>query len=187
MKAALRWALVALIATGTALPAAAQWKWRDGSGRLQYSDRPPPPGVSEKDILSRPSPNAQPAAAAAAPATAGAAAAGAASTAASAVAARASAAATAASAASAARFDPVIESRRREAERAEAAKQKAEADKLAAARADNCQRARTQLRTIEDGMRLSRVNAQGEREILDDKARLAEAERARGIIATECR
>ena len=32
----------------------AQWKWRDADGRTQYSDRPPPPSVAEKDILQRP-------------------------------------------------------------------------------------------------------------------------------------
>ena len=33
----------------------AQWKWRDADGRTQYSDRPPPPSVADKDILQRPS------------------------------------------------------------------------------------------------------------------------------------
>ena len=35
-------------------PAAAQWKWRDAQGRVQYSDRPPPTTVPDRDILTRP-------------------------------------------------------------------------------------------------------------------------------------
>ena len=60
-----------------ALPAHAQWKWRDASGRVTVSDRPPPRDVAEKDILQRPaaprpavSVNAASAAASAASATA---------------------------------------------------------------------------------------------------------------------
>src|ERR1019366_8620904 len=37
-----------------ALPAEAQWKWRDVAGHVQYSDLPPPSGTPDKDILSRP-------------------------------------------------------------------------------------------------------------------------------------
>src|ERR1017187_325860 len=37
-----------------ALPAQAQWKWRDAAGHVQYSDLPPPSGTPDKDILSRP-------------------------------------------------------------------------------------------------------------------------------------
>jgi hypothetical protein len=31
-----------------------QWKWRDKTGRTQYSDLPPPSAVPEQDILARP-------------------------------------------------------------------------------------------------------------------------------------
>ena len=47
--------LAALLGMTLALPAAAQWKWRDQRGQTQYSDTPPPPGIAEKDILQRPS------------------------------------------------------------------------------------------------------------------------------------
>ena len=41
------------------LPAAAghrvpQWQWRDGNGRMVYSDVPPPPGVPDGSILKAP-------------------------------------------------------------------------------------------------------------------------------------
>ena len=49
-------ALLALLAASLiALPAAAQWKWRDKGGHVQYSDLPPPAGTPDQDILSRPS------------------------------------------------------------------------------------------------------------------------------------
>ena len=66
-------AIVALVlacgALLSALPADAQWKWRDKDGRITVSDRPPPREVPEKDILSRPNTAAQRAQAAAAAAT----------------------------------------------------------------------------------------------------------------------
>ena len=156
-----------------ALPAEAQWKWRDGSGRVQYSDLPPPQAVPEQDILSRPAsqrrsaPIASPVAA---------------------IAASASAAASAASSALAPRTtDPELEAKRKMAEADEAAKVKAEQVRIAAAKADNCSRARTQLRTLDSGIRLARANEKGEREVLDDKQRADEARRAQDVVAADCR
>src|SRR6476659_7425487 len=70
-------ALLALVAASLlALPAEAQWKWKDKGGHVQYSDLPPPPGTADQDILGRPSarrsstPVAVPAAAASAAAVA---------------------------------------------------------------------------------------------------------------------
>ena len=57
--------LYLLASTLLALPAEAQWKWRDKGGQIQYSDLPPPSGVAEKDILQRPSTPARKATAAA--------------------------------------------------------------------------------------------------------------------------
>lgn len=190
MKAAL--ALTMAMLLSVALPAAAtQWKWRDATGRVQYSDRPPPHGVADKDILARPSVSSTPGTVSApsTPSTVSTASApSAASGAASSVASPASGASAAGrSASSAGRSDPVQEAKRREAERAEAAKQKAEVEKQAFVRAENCQRARAHLRTLEDGMRIARVNARGEREILDDKSRAAEIDRARAVIVSDCR
>ena len=73
-----RWLAMVLIA-GLCLPASAQWKWRDSTGRTQYSDLPPPPDTPEASILVRPaaataraSATASAASAAAAPAGGGA-------------------------------------------------------------------------------------------------------------------
>lgn len=151
----------------TALPATAQWRWRDASGRVTASDRPPPPEVPDKDILQRPAP-----------------------------AARARPAVEAASGASAAApgarpavkpVDKELEARRRAAEQEAQAKTKADEQRQAAQRADNCRRARSHLATLESGQRLARVNDKGEREVLDDGARAAEMARARDVIASDCR
>jgi len=155
--------LSALLGAVIALPAAAQWKWRDKGGQIQYSDLPPPPGISDQDILQRPG-TAQRRAAVAPPV-----------------------AASAASAPAAKMIEPELEAKRRKAEQEQAAKTKAEEDKVAAQRADNCARAKAYLRQLDDGLRISRVNDKGEREVLDDKQRAGETQRARDIIASDCK
>ena len=160
--------LAALLGVGLALPAAAQWKWRDKSGVVQYSDTPPPLGIPAQDILQKPNPSQRTFVAPAA----------------------------AASAASAAPLalkgaDAELEARRRAQEQDKADKGKAEervqADKVAVAKADNCVRARNHMRTLDEGIRMVRTNANGEREVLDDKARAEEKSRAREVIASDCK
>jgi Domain of unknown function (DUF4124) len=150
-----------------ALPAEAQWKWRDPSGHVQYSDLPPPLGTPDKDILARPA--AQQRAAAAQPASA------------------ASAPSVAASAALAPRMeDPGLEAARKQVEADKAAKAKADADKNTAIKADNCTRAKSQAASLDSGVRLVRTNKDGEREYLDDDQRAAESKRVQGIISANC-
>jgi len=157
-----------VIALGGALctPALAQWKWRDATGRVQYSDLPPPAGVSEAQILQRPNAaqrNATPATAAP------------------------QAQASAPSLPAAKTVEPELEAKRKQAEQEKASRQKAEDEKQAASRAENCSRAKSHLRALDDGIRLARVNAKGEREILDDKQRADETARTRALISAECR
>ena len=150
------------------LPAAAQWKWKDARGQVVISDTPPPRDIPERDVLSKPSSVMQrSAAAAAAPA--------------------ASAQAPAAETVAKAKVDPELEARRKKAESDQADRAKAEEAKIAAARADNCQRAKSHMSTLDSGVRLSRTNANGEREILDDKQRADEIQRTRQVIASDCR
>ena len=161
-----RWLLcIALIAVG--LSATAQtttpWKWRDKAGQVHISDLPPPRDVADKDVLQRPTSAQRRTAAAAA------------------------VAAVPASAASAPRVEPELEAKRRKADEEKAAKAKAEEEKIAATRADNCTRARGYARQLDDGMRIARTNDKGEREYLDDKQRAAEAQRAREVIASDCK
>ena len=160
-----------LLCAMLALPAAAQWKWRDAQGRIQYSDRPPPTAVPDRDVLQRPAAPtaaAMPAPAPAAPA--------------SAVAAP-PAAASAASAATAAG-----EGRRRQAAaEQEAAARRADEERQARQRGENCTRAREYARTLESGQRIARTGESGERQFLDDGQRGAELRRAREVIASDCR
>ncbi|PXW95287.1 uncharacterized protein DUF4124 [Sphaerotilus hippei] len=150
-----------------ALPCAAQWKWRDADGRIQYSDRPPPASVPDRHILQQPPRATAPAVVASRPA--------------------ASAAASAQPAASAVvQTDATLEARKRQALAAEEAQRRAEEQKLARQRADNCQRARDYARTLQSGVRISRITASGEREFLSDEQRAAETRRAQGLIASEC-
>ena len=160
--------LATLLGAGLALPAVAQWKWRDKSGVVQYSDTPPPLGIPAQDVLQKPNPSQRTLVAPAA----------------------------AASAASAATLalkggDLELEARRRKQEQDKAEKGKAEdlarAEKLALAKADNCSRARNHMRTLDEGIRMVRTNANGEREVLDDKGRAEEKSRTREIIASDCK
>jgi len=147
------------------LPATAQWKWRDKSGVVQYSDLPPPTGVSDKDILQRPAASQRltiPTAAA-------------------------SSASAAAPALDPKAIEPELEAKRRKAEQDEAAKKKAEDQRVASVKAENCNRARSAMRSLEDGVRIARTNDKGEREILDDKQRADETRRAREVVASDCR
>ena len=164
MKSAARLLALVLLGAALATPAIAQWKWRDKDGRVQYSDRPPPPGVAEKDILSKPAGGR-------------------------AVAVPSSSLTPAASAApqpAVRASDPQLEAKKKQQEQEEAAKRKAEEEKVAKTRAENCQRARSYQRTLDDGIRIARTNEKGEREILDDAARAKELERTKQIIASDC-
>lgn len=163
---------------------AVEWKWRDANGRIIYSDRPPPASVPDKAILKRPkglsgtaavppSPSGPslvpgPEAVVKLPAAAS--------------------APTPPGAASGPKMvEPELEAKRRKEAEAKAAAAKADEAKLAAAQAENCKRARGQLKTLEDGGRISRTNDKGEREVLDDKARDEEMARARKAIAADCK
>lgn len=167
-----RWTVVvlaALLGSTLALPASAQWKWRDKNG-VQYSDLPPPPGVTDADILQRPA-AATRRANAPAPAAAASAASGAPGLAPKTV-------------------DSELEAKRKKTEEETNAKkkaeEKAEETRVAAAKADNCTRAQAQLRTLDSGVRLAQMNEKGERIVMDDTARASESKRARDMIAQNC-
>jgi hypothetical protein len=83
--------------------------------------------------------------------------------------------------------EPELEAKLRKAEQEKAAKTKAEDDKQAAARAENCTRAKAYQRTLDDGIRITRTDAKGEREFLDDKARAEEVRRTKAVITSDCK
>jgi type IV secretory pathway VirB10-like protein len=168
--------LAAIFATSSAL---AQWGWTDKEGRRIFSDQAPASEVPDKSIFKRPT-GAQAKAKAAEVADA-------ASAAASAPAGTASAPKAVASAAKPSGKDTELEKKKKEKETAEADKKKAEADKFAAAQAENCTRAKRSKASYDSGVRISTVNAKGEREYLDDAARAVETKRIEGIIAADCK
>ncbi|MES2090325.1 MAG: DUF4124 domain-containing protein [Pseudomonadota bacterium] len=157
--------LVSVAVVSSPAQAGTQWKWRDATGATQYSDRPPPAGTPEANILQRPA------------------------------AARMSAPVKAASEVEAASApkpagkapESELDVKRRKAEEETAAKRKAEEEKAAKARAENCQQARNYDRTLKDGVRIARTNSKGEREILDDKGRAEETKRTQEAITANCR
>lgn len=146
--------------------ASAQWMWTDAQGRKVFSDTAPPSSVPEGAILRRPgqrtaAPAADPAATA--------------------------------SAAKAAPLAPKpaqnteLEKRKKELEAKEAAKVKEQEDRQAKARAENCERARRSLTTLQGGARIQTTNARGEPEIMGDEMRNTETKRLQGVVQDDCK
>lgn len=159
------------------LSASAQWQWLDKNGKKVFSDQAPPPDIPEKNILRRvgPPPVARSTAnpnvdAAPAEGTADAA-----------------PAPKAAAAPKPTGVDKELEEKTRKAEADEKARQAAETAKVAKAKADNCALARQGKATVDSGIRIAKVNAKGEREIMDDSARAAEQKRIQSVIDSDCK
>ncbi len=159
------------------MAAAAQWQWVDKDGRKVFSDRAPPAEVQEKDILKRPPSRA----AAAKPADA------------AATRDPAEVAAVDPLASPAGSVGPKLSGvdkellgKKKKAEEAELAKRKLEQESAAAAKADNCIRAKQSRASLTSGARIARMNEKGEREILDDAGRAAELKRVQSIVDSDC-
>ena len=174
LASAVSFSTLALLATS----ASAQWQWVEKDGRKIFSDRPPPAEIQEKDILKRPAGAARAAAAAAA-----------AEPVASAKPAGTPAAPAHANKASAPKLsgkDAELEAKKKKADDEDAAKKKAEVERVAKVKADNCGRAKAGLTTLQSGVRMAEVNAQGEREVFDDAKRAQETKRAQDVIDSNC-
>jgi hypothetical protein len=162
-------AALALVVAGYALPACAQWAWRDETGRTVYSDRPPPPTIKADQILRQPSTqtfgtvNANPPgqdgkgdgkdAAKSLPKTLA---------------------------------EREMEFRKRMQENAEAEKKQSEEQARGAQKAAECERMRGYLRALDEGQRIARTDAQGNREVLDDAQRANEVRRVREAMSNTC-
>jgi hypothetical protein len=155
--------LLALAACFVCLSAVAQWQWIDASGRKVFSDRAPGAEVPEKNIIKKPNTraknNAVEAIAPAAPVVAK----------------------------PGEGVDKALMEKKKQAEAAEAAKRKADEDRVASVKAENCNRARQAKVGLDSGARISRINDKGEREFLDDSARAAESQRNQSTIDSDCR
>ena len=145
------WLLMALIGGVwfAATPAAAQtYKWKDADGKIHYSDQPPPANAKEEATVK---PRKPASAATAAPA------------------------ATENGTAKAKTYvEQEADFKRRQVEAAEREAEEKKKAAEAAEKKQNCDRARAQLRALQDGGRVTHVNNQGEREYMSD-AQVAQA------------
>lgn len=146
-------------------------------GRKIFSDRAPPANVPDKSIFKRPgsgtrliaqdlSPKntaGEPAAKTSEPSQPG------------------------ASSPKATGVDKNLAERKKKDEQAQAVLRKAEEDRISKAKADNCQRARQAQKGLDAGVRIGRINSQGEREIMDDATRAAESRRIQSIVDSDCK
>ena len=152
--------------------ALAQWQWMDKDGRKVFSDRAPPSDIPQKSILKQPGlalPVAVPdAAVSTSPEPT-------------------SSAAPVSQAEHKPGKDKELEEKKAQTEAAEAAKKKAEDTKIAAARADNCNRAQRAKATLESGKPMQHTNAQGDVGFLDEAGRTAELRRVQGVIEPDCK
>lgn len=154
---------VALLAGLHVSVASAQWAWKDDTGRMVYSNLPPPANVKASQIVRQPTAAAapadaepgKPAAAPPAPATK-------------------------------TWAERDAEFRKRQQERADGERKAQEEEQKSAQKAADCQRSRGYLKALEDGVRVTRTDAAGNREFLDDTQRAAEIERMRKAVADFC-
>ncbi|MEY2953525.1 MAG: hypothetical protein RLZZ401_1612 [Pseudomonadota bacterium] len=170
--------LISLVCS-LSLSVSAQWQWVDKSGRKVFSDQPPAGDIPDSSILKRPAP---PDTRAPARNTGG----GPGSNTAAPQAGIAGRPVAPASQARSASQDPELEKKKAQAEAQEAAKKREEEQKLTTARAENCERARRSLASLQAGVRIAQTSASGEREFLTDEARTTETQRAQGIVNSEC-
>ena len=185
MKLVLRQLLSGCLGCCLLLPLAAQaqWQWIDKSGKPVFSDTAPPPDIPEKNIQRRgnlPPPRPNPAIVL--PDGDGASTDNNGNKTQSAKAPSSSAPAPEAKP----RVDKELDEKIKKQEEAEKAKKAAEAQKLAQAKAENCGRARQAKATYDSGIRVARLNAQGEREIIDDNTRAQEQKRLQSVIDSDC-
>jgi Domain of unknown function (DUF4124) len=166
------------------MAASGQWQWTDKDGRKVYSDRAPPSDVPDKNILKRPGGKSAPVADAQAVATADA---GSATSADAGAVAAAPAANASGAAAPKSSLEKEVEAKKKLAQDAEAAKKKTQLEASTKAKVEDCARAKQAKATLDSGARIGRTNDKGEREIMDDTARAAEAKRVQGIIEVTCK
>ena len=158
----------------------AQWQWFDKDGRKVFSDRAPPPSIPAKSILKQPHGSASTVAVQPAPNPG------------AAIAAAVSGAATnepgaGPEAPKLGTVDKELADKKKLADTAVAAKAKAQEERVAKAKVDNCERAKSNKALMESGVRVSQTDSKGERMILDDSGRAAEIKRAQTVIDANCR
>lgn len=162
--------LLALLLAAAVSPAAAQWAWKDENGRVVYSDRPPPSTVKPDQIVRQGTLGGAPGPAGAPTAGGGEG--------------RADGKDSKSGPKTVAERE--MDYRKRQQERADADKKAAEESAQSSRKAADCERSRGYLKALEDGQRVARTDAQGNREFLDDSQRAAELTRVREALSRSC-
>ena len=166
--------IVVLLALAAAA-AQAQWAWKDDNGRMVYSDQPPPAGIKQSAITRQPTAMTPVAPSAAAPSEA--------------------APQQQASAAPNAAADPnkpksladqELDFKKRQQARQDAEKKAADDQAKASAQAADCSRAKGYIQSLENGVRITKTDPDGNPHFLDDSERAAELDRTKAIAAKTC-
>lgn len=163
-------AAAAVLLTTAGTVGATQYQWRDASGRMVFSDQPPPASVPPARVIKAPAPVA---ATAPSPAATG-------------PAASSGPAASAGSPTALSPADQEFAFRKRMEERAEQEKKAAESAEQQQKLAKACADAQGDIRALESGQRISRINAAGEREFLSDAERAQRLGSARKSVSERC-
>jgi hypothetical protein len=169
---------IAMVAASTS--ALAQWAWKEDNGRMVYSDRPPPSNIKQSQItrqptLIAPAPPVTPAAAPAQPP------AGVAPGAADI-----REPTTKGPAAPKTVADQELEFRKRQQAREAAEKKAADDQAKATQQAQDCDRVKGYIQSLESGVRITRADNDGNPHFLDDNERAAELDRSRAVAAKTC-
>jgi len=142
-----------------AAPASAQYKWVDSSGKIHYSDKPPPGNIQTEKLRPPPRPSVPaPGAAKDDPSKSG--------------------------PKTLAEQEQAF--RKRKAEGAKTQEEQAQKDNEARERAENCRRARAVVANLELGGRQTRIDEKGERVFLSDQEISQATARARQDAAAAC-
>jgi cytoskeletal protein RodZ len=166
--------LLAAVLAWTATCACAQWQWIDKDGRKVFSDRSPPVEIQDKDIIKRPAARAPGIARATTESVDG-------NTDVT------SAPAALASAPKVSTVDKELEAKKKQAADLELAKRRLEEERITKVKIENCARAKQAQVTLNSGIRLAQVNKAGEREVMNETTRAAEAKRIQAVIDSDCK
>ena len=157
IKQALIFALITASTVTLSTAIAETYQWKDSSGRTVVSDTPPPAHSRESVRTIGGAKANTSAAVAATPADA-----------------------------PKSMAEKDLEFRKRQQENAEKADKEAKEKASAAAKRDNCERAKKQVALMESGQRISTTDAKGERRFIEDGERAKELEYARRAVKDSC-
>ncbi len=177
--------LIALAFSVLASSVCAQYQWKDENGRMVFSDLAPPNNIDPSRIVRTTSARNGTARASTPGAALGTVAAT--PTATAAINSTGGNAGANASGGRETLADKELDAKRKAKEKADAERKKKEESEQSAKLARACDEMRTEVRTLESGMRTARINSQGEREFLTDEERERRMDLVRRDIRDSCK